>query len=90
MKKYIILLEDFLSKKIDTNKFEQIFLQIFKDEEIFYSEIEFQVLDKLFGDVDAYCNDPNLIEDPEFEITEEELRLSAKKTLDQLVELENI
>jgi len=87
---YTKLLKNFVSKKISANEFEQQFLQLFKVEENFSSKKEFEVLDKLFGDVDAYCSDPDLIEDPEFDITEEELRLSAKQALEELGELANI
>ncbi len=55
----------------------------FKNEKNFDSEIEFQILDKLFGYVDAYCSDPALF-DPEFDIDEAELRLSAQEALNAL------
>lgn len=51
----------------------------------FYSEIEFQILDKLFGDVDAYCGNSALF-DPEFDIDEADLRLSVKQALNALEE----
>jgi hypothetical protein len=81
---YINLLEDFVCHKISADDFERIFLRIFKSETNFSSKLEFQILDKLFGDVDAYCSDPELI-DPEYDITEEELKFSAKEALDSLV-----
>lgn len=90
MNRYTRLLKDFVSKKISALEFEQNFLQLFKAETSFFSKKEFQILDKLFGDVDAYCSDPDLIEDPEFDLTEEELRLSAKEALDKLGELAKI
>jgi hypothetical protein len=51
----------------------------------FYSEREFQILDKLFGDVDAYCGNAALF-DPEFDIDEADLRLSVKQALNALEE----
>jgi len=51
----------------------------------FYSEREFQILDKLFGDVDAYCGNSALF-DPEFDIDEADLRLSIKQALNALEE----
>jgi hypothetical protein len=51
----------------------------------FYSEREFQILDELFGDVDAYCGTAALFE-PEFDIEEADLRLSVKQALNALEE----
>jgi hypothetical protein len=89
MTKYITILKEFVSKKIPANEFESQFLEMFKNETAPISEREFQILDKLFGDVDAYCNEPNLF-DPEFDIDEAELRLSAQKALDELRELTTV
>ena len=81
---YINLLKDFLCNKITADDFERRFLGMFKSETNCYSKLEFQILDKLFGDVDAYCSDPELL-DPEYDITEEDLKFSAKEALDNLV-----
>lgn len=86
MEKYIALLKDFVDRKISADEFEQQFLGLFKSDGVF-SGTEFQILDKLFSDVDAYCSDPDLIEDPRFDISENELRASAQETLDKLVKL---
>jgi len=82
--KYIRLLKDFINNKISSDEFEFQFMELFK-KDFFYSEIEFQILDKLFGDVDAYCNDSALF-DPEFDIDEAQLRLSVKQALKALEE----
>ena len=83
--KYIRLLKDFVNNKISSDEFESQFLEIYKNEKRFDSEREFQILDKLFGDVDAYCGDSALFE-PEFDIDEAELRLSVKQALNALEE----
>jgi len=83
MTKYINLLEDFLADRITTSEFEQQFLQLFKSDKSFDSEREFQILDKLFGNVDAYCGDSDLF-DPEFDIDEAQLKTSAKEALEVL------
>ena len=83
--KYIRLLKDFVNNKISSDEFESQFLEIYKNEKRFDSEREFQILDKLFGDVDAYCGDSALFE-PEFDIDEAELRLSVQKALNALEE----
>ena len=82
--KYIRLLKDFINK-ISSDEFEFQFMELFKKEYFFYSEREFQILDKLFGDVDAYCGDSALF-DPEFDIDEADLRLSVKQALNALEE----
>ena len=83
--KYIKLLKNFVNNKISSDEFESLFMEIFKKEKLFDSEREFQILDKLFGDVDAYCGDSALF-DPEFDIDEAELRLSVQKALNALEE----
>ena len=83
--KYIKLLKDFVNNKISSDEFESLFMEIFKKEKLFDSEREFQILDKLFGDVDAYCSDSALF-DPEFDIDEAQLRLSVKQALKALEE----
>ena len=83
--KYIRLLKHFVNNKISSNEFEFRFLEIFKKEKRFDSEREFQILDKLFGDVDAYCGDSDLF-DSECDIDEAELRLSVQQALNALEE----
>ena len=87
MEKYIKLLQEFVSNHISAAEFEQAFIQLFTNDNNLLPSREFQRLDKLFADVDAYCGDPNLIEDTRFDIGEAELRLSAEETLKTLVKL---
>ncbi len=86
MNKYIMLLKNFVYRKISADEFERRFLELFKGETALMPEREFHILDKLFGDVDAYCSDPDLI-DPQFDIDENELRSSAQEALAELGEL---
>lgn len=90
MDKYIKLLEEFAGNKISADEFEQRFLQLFKSDNNLQPGREFKILDKLFANVDAYCSDPDLIEDPRFDIGEVQLRVSAQETLDQLVKLTSV
>ncbi len=87
MEKYIKLLQSFADSKISADQFEQQFLQLFKSDNNLQPGREFQILDKLFADVDAYCSDPDLIEDPRFDIGEVQLQVSAQETLDKLLKL---
>jgi hypothetical protein len=50
----------------------------------------FQSLDKLFADVDAYCSAPDLIEDPRFDSGEAQLQVSARETLDIFLKLTTV
>lgn len=81
---YIELLTEFLEERISVDKFEEAFLEKFKDEKKFSSDEEYRILDKLFGDIDAYCDEESKLFDPEFDVTEVELRELVKKTLEQL------
>jgi len=87
MDRYIKLLEDFVGSKITADEFEQRFIQLFKGDKNLQPGREFKILDKLFADVDAYCSDPDLIEDPRFDIDGVQLQVSAKETLNKLVKL---
>ncbi len=90
MDKYIKLLEEFAGGKISADEFEQRFLQLFKGDNNLQPGREFQILDKLFADVDAYCSDPDLIEDPRFDIGEVQLRVSVQETLDKLIKVKRV
>ncbi|HLO50374.1 MAG TPA: colicin immunity domain-containing protein [Kamptonema sp.] len=90
MDKYIKLLQEFVGSNISADEFEQRFIQLFKNDNNLQPGREFKILDKLFADVDAYCSDPDLIEDPRFDIGEAQLQVSAEKTLDKLVNLTTV
>ncbi len=87
MDKYIKLLEDFAGNKISADEFERLFIKLFKGDRDLHPGREFKILDKLFADVDAYCSDPDLIEDPRFDIDGVQLQVSAKDALNMLVKL---
>lgn len=87
MDKYIILLKSFVDSKITADEFEQRFIQLFKGDCNLQPGREFKILDKLFADIDAYCSDPDLIEDPRFDIDGVQLQVSAKETLSMLMKL---
>jgi hypothetical protein len=87
MDKYIKLLEELVDNKISADDFERRFIQLFKGDNNLQTGTEFKILDKLFADVDAYCSDPDLIEDPRFDIDGVQLQVSAQETLNKLVKL---
>ena len=85
LEKYILLISNFVSKKIAVAEFEEKYLNFFKNEKSFLSQEEFKVLDALFSEVDAFCDDPQLRDS--FDIDEKQLIVSAKKTLKQIIKL---
>ncbi len=87
MDKYIKLLKEFVDNKITADDFEGQFLQLFKGDNNLQIGTEFKILDKLFADVDAYCSDSDLIEDPRFDIDGVQLQVLAQETLNKLVKL---
>lgn len=80
--KYIELITKFIDNTISAEEFEQSFLEMFKAEREILSEKDYTALDSLFGDVDMYCSDEELFE--KGDLTESDLRKSAKQTLEIL------
>ncbi|HEX8210896.1 MAG TPA: colicin immunity domain-containing protein [Longimicrobium sp.] len=61
MDPYIELLAAFVERgTLDDSEFEERFFALFKGDTTMFPDDEFLVLDKLFGDVDAYERDPGL------------------------------
>jgi hypothetical protein len=81
--KYISLIQKFFVGDITVAQFEYLYLDMFKNENEELPEDVYEVLNTLFLDVDAYCEDPSLR--VEGDLDEESLRVSAKVALDKLV-----
>ncbi|HYO57003.1 colicin immunity domain-containing protein [Archangium sp.] len=79
---YTHLIEAFTTGKMPVADFEREYLRRFKEDESRHPEAQFQILDALFADVDAYCADPELRD--EDDLDEETLRSRATKALAQL------
>ena len=58
IQKYVSLIASFLGGSVDASTFEPLFLGMFKNEGVIFPPIVFNVLDRLFADVDSYCADP--------------------------------
>lgn len=69
---YKTLIHDFVEKNIDVTHFEHEYLRMFKNQQGFLPEPTFEILDRLFGDVDAFCSDPALLGNDN--LNEEQLR----------------
>lgn len=82
---YLNLIESFINGRIQASEFERQYLKLFKNDSTIRQEKEFSVLDKLFSDVDAFCDDP-LLRD-ENDIDEDELRQKASEALGLLTVL---
>lgn len=79
---YAVILRDFLDRNITVDELQHSFLTRFKGEEREMSEDLFEALDQAFADIDCYTSDPILLEtDPDFYLSEEELRKRLEKTL---------
>lgn len=84
LKKYIDLIERFLSHKIPVHEFERLYLETFKYENHSMDENIFELLDWLFAEVDAYTDEST--QDQADYINEEQLRESARKVLSEIKE----
>lgn len=72
---YARMMQDFMQGVLPTTGFAAAYLDKFKNETRELGEEEFEILDELFGDVDAYTPDTSLIaQNPNFYIDEVQLR----------------
>lgn len=82
---YIHLMKSFLENKIDANDFERRYFSMFKNDTSSWTEAEYENLNYLFGELDAFCADPELR--GENDIDEDQLREATKMTLAKLSSL---
>ena len=82
--KYIDLIEDFAVGNISSEEFERHYLDVFKNDSYRFSEEVFVELNRLFCDVDAYCENLELRD--EGDLDGAQLRESALRTLAALGE----
>jgi len=85
---YERLLNSFLSGEISADGFQRTYLARFKNEKRILDKSLFELLDELFGDVDAFSSDPTLLaENPTWYLDEIALRekvVDVSKRLGQL------
>lgn len=88
---YAMLLNRFLDGKISTEEFQCTYLRCFKNEDRKLDESLFELLDELFGDVDAFCTDQELLaENPDFYVDEAALREKTAQSLQRLIQLQQV
>lgn len=82
---YRSLLEQFLRGELTAEKFQSMYLDRFKTEQRRLDEPLFELLDGLFGDVDSFTIDPELLaENPSFYLDENRLRGKVRDVLEEL------
>lgn len=91
LQKYFYLLSLFINKQIDISTFEDLFLQIRRDDGYWLSgqfdERVSKILDALFLDVSDYSPDGLFDPNDQFNINETEMRRRSSETLLKLKEL---
>lgn len=60
LSEYIELARLFLKDKISAIEFERRYLRMFKEDPAIRPDGEYQILNRLFSDVDSFCADPAL------------------------------
>lgn len=78
---YLDLLSAFVERDLPAVEFERRYLDLYLNDPTEWTEPEFQALDGLFGAVDAYESDPQLLPQVIGGIDEASLRTRAAATL---------
>lgn len=86
---YISLLQRFIQGDLPADAWQRQYLNMFKQETRCLSEPLFELLDRLFGDVDSFCGDPTARKEleatyPGFYLDESELRLRVVQAAEAL------
>jgi hypothetical protein len=79
---YKDLIQLFISRAISASEFERSYLRMFKDDPTIRPEFEYEILNGLFGEVDAFSPGPALR--LEGSLNEEQLRSAAESALKAL------
>jgi UDP-galactopyranose mutase len=83
---YVSLICGFINGNIDVLEFRDRYLNKFKNEDMSLPEKSFDVLDQLFGDIDSFTEDSDLLASmPEFYVDAEQLKKRAIKAVADLV-----
>jgi hypothetical protein len=91
---YQKLMDRFLSGEMPAGEFQIAFLEKFKNETTIFGAAVFELLDKVFSDVDAFSADPKLLaklqaERPQFYLDEQSLRSRIAEASKRLAELQH-
>jgi Bacterial self-protective colicin-like immunity len=84
---YQELIAAFVSNRLPVQDFERRYLEMFKSETRTFPREEYEILNKLFTDIDMFCADPNIRISGELD--ENELVDSARRALSSLRAVED-
>jgi len=79
---YFNTLSLFVASETSATEFEADFMTLFKNDAVQHDEEVYLILDGLFGDVDAFCDHPDLRE--EEDLDEDQLRQRCQVALEKL------
>ncbi|PZS74528.1 colicin immunity domain-containing protein [Stenotrophomonas maltophilia] len=75
---YLSLITSYIDGKVDARSFSGVYLEKFKSERSELPGDAFEILDRLFGDVDSYTDDEDLLAStPSFYLSAEQLKERA-------------
>ena len=86
---YGLLLHSFLAGAWSAEEFQRAYLERFKNDSRALDDAVFEILDELFGDVEAFCADPELLAalmgaQPGFYLDEKALRAKVTQASQRL------
>ncbi len=81
---YRTLIKAYVDQRLSASEFEDLFLQVFKNDPGGHAAREHGILEALFEEVDAYCADPALRRQTLDGIGDEELLAAARLALKEL------
>lgn len=84
---YIELIDSFVHGQMTDKVFERSYLDLFTGDDTISNDVDFDVLNDLFYEVEEYCTDPSLRDDGDMD--EEQLRQKGAETLVKLKELQS-
>ena len=79
LSEYIELIKLFANRALSGSEFEQRYLRMFKEDPTIRPEVEYEVLNRLFSDVDVFSAEPELRSKDGLD--EEQLRSAAESAL---------
>ena len=79
---YWVLMEAFVQDRLRASEFEAVYLRLFKNDRTMWPQEVFEVLNRLFTDIDAYSPDPSL-RGP-LDLDADQLRDRTRKTMKEL------
>lgn len=82
---YMELIGSFVHGQITDKVFERSYLDLFMGDDTISNDVDFDVLNDLFYEVEEYCTDPSLRD--EGDMDKEQLRRKSAETLVKLKEL---